>query len=217
MAKLHVVKKLRNERDILEVNEAELASASGTDNCVKLTGNQTVAGKKTFSGEVAISGIKLSVTAPQISLNGQQSSNNIVKVIGINRLNEVYKADIPPYITQFKTSQYQCGENTEVEPAVKYGRVVFSVTSAELERVLASKFIIFTMNNSFVMTPLAQSGATRACQSFVYDSDGNSAVARLSITPDSEAPSLIVEFDTSFASLTYNSGITPYAMLILVE
>ena len=101
--------------------------------------------------------------------------------------------------------------NTEDEPST----VTFTLTSDLIQKIKSSKAIIFTMNNSFILTPLAQSGDTLACQSFAYDSLGTSMVARVRISVDTSK--ITFTFDSAFSSQVYASGLTPYALLLIMN
>lgn len=94
-------------------------------------------------------------------------------------------------------------------------QVSFVLTEEQANTVKSSKLVIFTMNNSFVLTPLAQLGDTLACQSFAYNSVGDTMVVRLRFNWNTNT--LVVSFDSSFASAVYASGITPYALLLVAN
>ena len=103
-----------------------------------------------------------------------------------------------------------------------YAQVAFNDLSDELyNRIKKASAIIFTMNNSFVLTPLASTNPTRACGSFAYNELGESMVARMSfiLAPalELEPNRLIINFDEVFAKRVYESEIKPNAFLLLME
>lgn len=108
--------------------------------------------------------------------------------------------------------QYQYQEEIEL------GEVLIPVNITASELLSKYKAIIFTMNNSFVLTPLAQEGQTLSLGSFAYDSQGNSAVARLrlQVLTDEETGKAIVDiiFDANFSELM---TVEPGAMLLGVK
>ena len=101
------------------------------------------------------------------------------------------------------------------ESGEAYARFFLNITDT---RVKAAKLLIFTMNNSFVVTPIAQNGDTLAAGNFAYNSDGDSMIARLRIqisTWESGTKGVVnVNFDSNFANAV---SISPYAAILLVE
>ena len=96
-----------------------------------------------------------------------------------------------------------------------YGNVDFSMTLEQYRKMMSAKFIVFAMNGTFVMTPLAQHGDTLSCNSFAYDSEGNTMVVRIRFIPQGEEThSLRVKFDENFAEHTYGQEFNPYAILM---
>ena len=84
--------------------------------------------------------------------------------------------------------------------------------------------IIFTVNNSFVITPLSQrnNGKRTAltCGSFIYDQNGNTSIARLRFVHENgtspENDTLTVHFDEDFAGRIYGN-IEPTAYIFGVK
>lgn len=92
------------------------------------------------------------------------------------------------------------------------GQADVTFTNVNTTRFKASKLVIFTMNNSFVVTPIAQNGDTLTCGSFAYNSDGDTMIARIRIKAVSNR--VLVSFDSNFANRV---RVMPYAALLLVE
>lgn len=129
--------------------------------------------------------------------------------------------NIPQYISSI-SQVVQPAALTTINDGEIYSANVFWIISKELfNRIKQSKFIVFTMNNSFVMTPLAQNGATLTCGSFAYNTSGDTMVARLRIalTYDeyTQEYHLVVHFDNNFAHLAYDADIHPYALFLIAE
>lgn len=108
--------------------------------------------------------------------------------------------------------QYQYQEEIEL------GEVLISTNITASELLSKYKAVIFTMNNSFVLTPIAQNGQTLSLGSFAYDSQGNSAVARirLQVLTDDETGKAIIDiiFDATFSKIM---EVAPGAMLLGVK
>lgn len=106
----------------------------------------------------------------------------------------------------------------EYQSELELGEVLIPTQLTVSEILTNYKAIIFTMNNSFVMTPLAQNGQTLTLGNFAYDEAGNSSIARLRIQllVDEETGKAIVEvlFDATFSSIM---EVTPGAMLLGVK
>ena len=96
-----------------------------------------------------------------------------------------------------------------------YGYVKFSL-EISIDELLEYNFVIFSMNNTFVMTPLAQSGNTRALGNFVYDGIGSSMIAMLTISPvvEDSKPYVYVYFDDDFSG---TMAVEPDAELIGIK
>lgn len=106
----------------------------------------------------------------------------------------------------------------EYQEELELGEVLIPTQLTVSEILTNYKAIIFTMNNSFVMTPLAQNGQTLTLGNFAYDEAGNSSIARLRIQllVDEETSKAIVEvlFDATFSGIM---EVTPGAMLLGVK
>ena len=104
------------------------------------------------------------------------------------------------------------------EEEIELGEVQFVLNITPTELLTNYKAIIFTMNNSFVMTPIAQQGQTLTLGNFAYDSDGNSAVARLrlQVSAEDETGNAVVNilFDANFSEIM---EVAPGAMLLGVK
>lgn len=115
-------------------------------------------------------------------------------------------------VEQLGVGQYVYQEELEL------GEVLISTQLTVSELLTNYKAIIFTMNNSFVMTPLAQNGQTLTLGNFAYDNAGNSSIARLRIQllVDEETGKAIVEvlFDATFSGIM---EVTPGAMLLGIK
>lgn len=106
----------------------------------------------------------------------------------------------------------------EYQSELELGEVLIPTQLTVSELLTNYKAIIFTMNNSFVMTPLAQNGQTLTLGNFAYDEAGNSSIARLRIQllVDEETGKAIVDilFDATFSGIM---EVTPGAMLLGVK
>ena len=106
----------------------------------------------------------------------------------------------------------------EYQSEIELGEVLIPTQLTVSEILTNYKAIIFTMNNSFVMTPLAQNGQTLTLGNFAYDEAGNSSIARLRIQllVDEETGKAIVDvlFDATFSGIM---TVTPGAMLLGVK
>ena len=106
----------------------------------------------------------------------------------------------------------------EYQEEIELGEVLIPTQLTVSEILTNYKAIIFTMNNSFVMTPLAQNGQTLTLGNFAYDEAGNSSIARLRIQllVDEETGKAIVDvlFDATFSGIM---EVTPGAMLLGVK
>ena len=104
------------------------------------------------------------------------------------------------------------------EEEIELGQVQFALEITKTELLTNYKAVIFTMNNSFVMTPIAQEGQTLTLGNFAYDNKGNSAVARLrlQVSTDDETGNAVVNilFDANFSEIM---EVAPGAMLLGVK
>ena len=97
-----------------------------------------------------------------------------------------------------------------------YANVRMLINEETHSRIRNAKLLIFTMANSFVLTPLAQTGSTRCCGSFVRNNVGVTQLARMSITLN--ADNIDFNFDQDYAQNVVQSEMTsPTAYLFLVE
>lgn len=101
------------------------------------------------------------------------------------------------------------GSGEENDPYVYSAKVEYNGAVEDYD------LYIFTMNGSFVLTPLSQEGEARSCGSFAYNDGGDSMIARLRFEKGSGV--FRVHFDAKFAEAVYGSGIAPTALLIGIK
>lgn len=182
MAKLHVIKKLRNERDILEVNDAELASASGTDKCVKLTGNQEISGNKRFKNKVTFSNDLSLSPSKVITFEGTTISMFASELL---KLHQSVALTNTPILNE---------DTNRVE-------IEFSVSND------SNHFLyILTGENFFGITPISQTGEARGCMSMPVGQSGGSMLARYSLTKSASGYKFV--FDSDYSTAIANNGHT---------
>lgn len=88
------------------------------------------------------------------------------------------------------------------------------VTEAEYNAIKDSGLIILMFNSTTVMIPYAKAQANRFVVNAVYDADGNSMVARASLTfGDDSIYTIHIAFDANFAEAIFDSEVRPYAIV----
>lgn len=80
------------------------------------------------------------------------------------------------------------------------------------QKIKSANLIIFTMNNTFVITPVAQNGDTLMLGNFAYNSQGDSAIARLRLKFHNEGVAVL--FDDDFGNAMQ---VAPYGALLVVN
>lgn len=73
---------------------------------------------------------------------------------------------------------------------------------------------IFTMNNSFIITPLSQTGQALCCGSFAYDPLGDSMLARVRFN---QSTNFKITFDKDFTSAIFTNEMTPDGYLFGIK
>ena len=136
------------------------------------------------------------------------------KLVVINE-NETGFEFIPPLFKSQETIGTPAQLSVSGEVGSKQAQVQFSLSNREKERLASAKLIIFAMNGSFIITPLAQTGDTLALQSFAYNDSGNTRSVRCRFDK-TNATGLIVKFDSDFAEACAFAT-NPYAVLIIIE
>lgn len=73
---------------------------------------------------------------------------------------------------------------------------------------------IFTMNNSFIITPLSQTGQALCCGSFAYNELGDTSVARVRFTQSSNFK---ITFDSAWSKAIHSNELTPDGYLFGIK
>lgn len=210
MAKLHVVKKLRNEPDILEVNEADLSSAiagdikAETDKCVKLTGDQEISGKKTFKSNVifgsrtggAVSQFEFTSSGKlYVNSNEYGADLNLSSGAKPMRWDELYRMHEATDALHMPSAVPALNQDTgKVE-------IEFSIPDDSNHYLY-----ILTGENFFGITPISQTGEARGCMSMPVGNQGGSMLARYSLTKSASGYKFV--YDSDYSTAIANNGHT---------
>ena len=102
----------------------------------------------------------------------------------------------------------------EGDTPVYRAHFIKEVTKAQYDAIKDNGLIIIMFNSTVVMIPYVKAQSNRFVCNAVYDADGNSMVARASLSfGDDTIYTLRIDFDANFAELACESAITPYGIV----
>lgn len=93
-------------------------------------------------------------------------------------------------------------------------QIGWNLSQANYQKLIHSSLVIFTMNNTFVMSPLSTTGEARCVGSFIYNDSGNSMVVRLKFV--ARPNSLVISFDSNFKDALDFSSLLPEGALYIL-
>jgi len=121
------------------------------------------------------------------------------------------------YVSLLFEKQVQLGSASQLDIGDDGGTPVayvqFNLQLSDMTKLINAKMIIFAMNGSFIITPLAQNGDTLYAQSFAFNDNGSTRVARVRFVKDTY--SLRVNFDSDFAGACDFEN-NPYGVLYAI-